>query len=288
MKKSVTARLTLVLTLALSFSVAPALSWADTFKVAIMQAQKGAAAKYRPMEAYLKGKGIDIQFVGAKNYPDAARMFASGEVDGMFSGSGVAGSLIIKGLADPAVRPVEKSGNSTYWAVVVAPKGAPKFTGSSDWFKGKKVLTTSLASSGEFYVRSLPGFKSAGVTLLPAASHDAAVDALSKGAADAAVVKNRVWDKIKGQYPGLAAAGQDKGENPDNTLMISKKADKAVAEKVSAALLAIEKDASPAAEAVRNELGVRSYIKTGAGDFKHNLALLKAAGVDKSFNFEFK
>ena len=89
---------------------------ADQFKIAIMQDERGAAAKYRQLETYLKNKGIEFSFVGATNYPAAANMFASGEVDAMFSGSGIAGTFIIKDLATPLLRPVSKEGVSTYHA----------------------------------------------------------------------------------------------------------------------------------------------------------------------------
>ena len=52
----------------------------------------------------------------------------------MFSGSGIAGCMIIKDLAYPVVRPVSNGGWSTYWAVVLAPKGSPRFTQDAAYF----------------------------------------------------------------------------------------------------------------------------------------------------------
>jgi ABC-type phosphate/phosphonate transport system substrate-binding protein len=196
--------------------------------------------------------------------------------------------MIIKDLAVPLVRPVDKDGNSTYWAVVIAPKGSPNFTGSIDYFKGKKVLLTALASSGEFYFHSLPGAAQSNATLLKAASHGAAIDALDhKGQADVAIVKNRVWDKVKDKYPNLMLVGQDKGENPDNTLIVSKKVSSELAEKVSGVLLAVNDDASPLALAVKSSMEIQGFLKTTPKDFEHTLLLLKKAGVTKSFNFAY-
>ncbi|CAK0745624.1 hypothetical protein CCP3SC15_130002 [Gammaproteobacteria bacterium] len=127
------------------------ISAAEQFRIAIMQDQPGAAQKFRPLLDYLTKKGINANFVGARDYPSAAAMFAASQVDAMFSGSGIAGSMIIKELAIPEIRPVGANGQSTYWAVILAPKGAAKFTGAADYFKGKKVIFTSLASAGEFY-----------------------------------------------------------------------------------------------------------------------------------------
>lgn len=260
---------------------------AEQFKLVIMQDEKGAAQKYAPLANYLKTQGVDVVLVGAPDYVKAAQMFAAGEADGMFSGSGVAGIMLVKGLANPVVRPVGKDGNSTYWAVVIAPTGAAKFTGTSDYFAGKKVMTTSLASAGEIYFHSLPGAKSVKATIMKSASHGAAIDALSKGVADVAIVKNRVWDKEKSKYPNLAMVGEDNGANPDSTLIVSKKAKADTVKKVSSALLGLKGDSSPGANAVRDSLSVNEYIVTTTADFKHTLELLKMAGVDASFQFAF-
>lgn len=261
---------------------------ADQFKIAIMQDERGAAAKYRQLETYLKNKGIEFSFVGATNYPAAAKMFSSGEVDAMFSGSGIAGAFIMKDLASPLVRPVSKDGTSTYHATLVARSGSPKFTGNANYFNGKKVIFTPLASSGEIFYHSIDGIESVKATVLKSASHAAAIEALSNNSADVAIVKNHVWNKMKNKYPSLIKVGEDSADNPDGTLIVSKKADAKVVSRVSAALLALKDDKSPEAQAARDELGIQAYIKTTTSDFKHTLELLRKAGVDKSFNFSFK
>ena len=265
----------------------PNIARAAQFKIAIMQDQQGAAAKFKPLLDYLVKKGVDASFVATKDYPAAAQLFAAGQADAMFSGSGIAGTMIIKELAEPEVRPVGRDGHSTYWAVVIAPKGAPAFTNSADLFKGKRVIMTSLASAGEFYFRSIPGYKKSGAQILKAASHGAALDALDKGQADFAIVKNRIWDKNKGKYPNLVKIGEDKGENPDDTLIVSKKADKGSVSKVVSALLGLKDDASAEATAAKDSLGITEYIKTTTKDFSHTFPLLKAAGVTKEFNFTY-
>ncbi len=257
------------------------------FKVAIMQAQKGMAQKFRPLENYLKRHGVNISFVGAPNYPAAAKMFADGRVDGMFSGSGVAGSLIIKDLAYPVVRPVDREGRSTYWAVVIAPNGAPKFINNADYFDGKTAIFCALASSGEFFYRSIPEIEKSGATLIQAPSHGAALAGLAKGAADVAIVKNRVWDNLKAQYPELNKVGEDSGENPNGTLIVSKKADPQLVKKCVTALMALSNEHGPEAAAVHEAMGIRGYVATTADDFAHTLVLLKKAGVTPDFNFSY-
>lgn len=260
---------------------------AEQFRIGLMQAQKGAAEKFASLEKYLRGKGIDIKFVEAPNYPAAARMFANGEVDGMFSGSGVAASLLIKDVAYPLVRPINQAGHSTYWAAIVAPKGAAKFTRAGSYFKGKKVIYCSLASSGEFYFRALPGAVKAASNISLAKSHGDAIQAVSEGKADIAIVKNWVWDDLRGSYPGLEQVGNDPEQNPDETLIISKRAERKAVEQVAKVLLGLKADNGPEAKAVRNQLKISGYIITTAIDFKHTLEMLKAAGVGPDFNFSF-
>ncbi len=192
----------LVLTLGTAYS-------AD-FKILVMQDDKGAAEKYKPLIDYLKTKGINATLVGTPNYQSAAKMFTAGEADGMFSGSGVAGMMIIKDVAYPVLRPVSKDGISTYNAVILGAKGSPKFDGTAKFFEGKRVIFSALAASGEVYYHSMPDIKNVKSTILIAANHGAAIDALSRGAADYAIVKNIVWEKNKDKYPNLEQVGQDK------------------------------------------------------------------------------
>jgi len=92
--------------------------------IAIMQDQTGVAQKYRPLIEYLGEKGIESSLVAAKEYPATAAFFAGGGVDAMFSGSGIASTMIIKELAAREMRPVDRQGHSTYWAVIITPKGS--------------------------------------------------------------------------------------------------------------------------------------------------------------------
>jgi ABC-type phosphate/phosphonate transport system substrate-binding protein len=261
------------------------MSMAAEIRIGIMQAQAGDARKYQPLLDYLGKKGLQATFVTANTYPAAADMFAKGQVDAMFSGSGVAGTLMIKDVAEPLVRPVNPDGTSTYSAVVIVKKGAGKFSGSSAYFAGKRVIFTSLASSGEFYYHSLGASKAK--EIMQAASHGAALDALSRGQADVAIVKNRVWDKEKSKYADLEQVGKDKTENPDNTLMVSRKLSAGTAAKLSSVLLNLGDDQSSEAKSVRESMKIAKFVKTTPADFKGTLALLKKAGVTKSFAFKY-
>lgn len=231
MKNAMHISLILTLTFILCVSLSAPL-YAD-FKMGIMQDKRGAAAKFKPLLSYLSKNGVEASFVTARSYPDAAHMFSEGKVDGMFSGSGIAGCLIIKEIAFPIVRPVTREGWSTYWAVVLAPKGSPRFTQSVKYFKDKRVIFCGLASSGEFFYRSIIGEEKIKTITLKASSHGAAIDALARGAADIAIVKNRVWDGVRKKYLNIMRVGEDPGENPNMTLVISKKCDSILVQKIT-------------------------------------------------------
>ena len=279
--------ITIIVSVILGLALAAGDSLAADFKIAIMQDKAGAARKFKPLLDYLSEKGVAAKFITAKNYTDAAKMFGAGKVDAMFSGSGIAGTMIIKDLAYPVVRPLSKSGWSTYWAVVLAKKGSDRFDGTSGYFKGKKVTFAGLASSGEFFFRSIDGAAQASSRMMKAASHGAAMDVLNRGKADVAVVKNRVWDKEKGNYPNLQRVGEDQGENPNGTLIASKKADSSMVKKVSGILMGLSGNNSSSAKKAKDSLGISGYVATTDEDFSHTIKLLKKAGVTKNFNFKY-
>ena len=51
-------------------------------------------------------------------------------------------------------------------------------------------------------------------------------------------------------------------------------------------LLALRKDDSAAADAVRRDLNIHGYILTSPADFSHTLGLLQRAGVGEDYDFD--
>lgn len=93
--------------------------------------------------------------------------------------------------------------------------------------------------------------------------------------------------EVKLKCPDLVQVGQDDGENPDNTLIVSFKTDKDVVAKVKELLLDIGDDKSKEALAVRMSLKAEKFIPTTKEDFSHTLKLLGRAGVTKDFYFSY-
>jgi ABC-type phosphate/phosphonate transport system substrate-binding protein len=277
------ARTILFFTVAL-FALGQETAAAGVFKIGIMQAQAGAAKKYELLETYLLKENVQVKFVPFSNYKEAAQLFAKGDVDGMFSGSGVAGAFILKGLVKPLVRPVDNQGRSTYWAVIVGRKGEKPFTGDAAYFLNRRVTFSAMASSGEFYYRALPGVTNVSAQTSIAGNHQIAIEKLNRGEADFAIIKNTVWDSLKNKYPELAQVGQDGGQNPNETLIISNKTSPETIKGVLIALLSVEKD--PAAAAVREAMAIKGFQLTTTNDFAHTLSLLKRAGVTTDYDLK--
>ena len=267
-----------VLILLLFFSTS---AFAQSFRIAVMESEEGASEKYLPLVRYLKTNGVDATFVPAKNYIHASKMFESDQADGMFSSASIAGILIIKEVAYPVARPLTKKGWSTSWTVVIGGKGSPKFEENAAYFKDKRVAFTTLDLSGDFFFRAIQGSADAGATITSVESHSAAVEALSRGVADIAIINNRAWDEVKAKYPGLDVVGEGSGKSPEMTLILSKKTDISVTTKVKDLLLSFGKSRSPEAKLVKKSLNIKGYIETTMDDFKYAVSVLEKAGVTK-------
>jgi len=266
------------------FALGQGTATAEVFRIGIMQAQTGAAKKFEPLETYLLKENVQVKFVPLSNYKEAAQLFARGDVDGMFSGSGVAGVFILKGLVKPLVRPVDNQGRSTYWAVVIGRKDEKPFTGDAGYFLNKRLTFSAMASSGEFFYRALPGINNIDAQVSIAGNHQDAIEKLSKGEADFAIVKNTVWDSLKSKYPALTKVGQDGGQNPNETLIISNKTSPETIKAVLMALLSVE--TNPAAAIVRESMAIKGFQLTTTNDFAHTLSLLKRAGVTADYDLK--
>jgi len=266
---------------------------AETLHFVIMSPTdpKKEGLRYETLSAYLRSVNPllgDIKLRIAQNYPEAARLFAAGDVEGMFSGSFVAAVFIAKGLAKPVARPLAANGASAYRTSVVSRQGAAPFGGITD-FKGKRVAYCLLASAGEMFLRSLlgPGEKPESVfTPVPADSHQAALEAVGSGAADFAVVKNTIF--VPAQYPGLVEVAAVGGEHPDNTLIMANAAAEKFGAMISRVLLGLEGDTSEKAEAVKQAFGCKAFLATTGADFAATFTLLRKARIDpKTFDFAF-
>jgi ABC-type phosphate/phosphonate transport system substrate-binding protein len=73
----------------------PGILKAEEFKIAIMPDGKSSVRAYDPLVAHLAKMGIAVTLVKAPTYEAVARMFSSGEVDAIFNGPGIPGSMMV-------------------------------------------------------------------------------------------------------------------------------------------------------------------------------------------------
>lgn len=77
-----------------AWGIMPGMLKAEEFRIAILQDDKDSVQAYAPLVAHLAKTGVAITLVKAPTYQAVATMLSSGEVDGMFAGSGIPGSMI--------------------------------------------------------------------------------------------------------------------------------------------------------------------------------------------------
>jgi len=246
-----------IVTLCMILSAAPAFS--QTIKIAVIQDKPTEGIRYWALRDYLKSKGLNVNIYSYGSYHFAAKNFHKGVVDIMFAGSAIAGSMIINELGYPVVRPISKEGWSTYSTVIIGPAGSSQIKGELAALKGKRIATCGLAASGEYFVRSHLGPESRPVITK---SHSDALHKLKNGAADIAIIKNRVWDIVKKKYPGFEKIGEDKVEHPNSTLMASYNADKNIIKILKTVLLGVENDDSAEAIQLKKDMDIKGFILT--------------------------
>ena len=78
----------------LALSVMPGLIQAEGFKIAVLQTDKENARAYEPLVEHLAKRGVSVTLVEVPTYDAATKMFSEGQVDAMFSGSGIPGSML--------------------------------------------------------------------------------------------------------------------------------------------------------------------------------------------------
>ena len=78
-----------------ALGIMPDILKAEEFRIAIVQDNKGSVQVYEPLVAHLAKMGIAVTLVQAPTYQAVAKLFSSGEVDAIFNGPGIPGSMII-------------------------------------------------------------------------------------------------------------------------------------------------------------------------------------------------
>jgi ABC-type phosphate/phosphonate transport system substrate-binding protein len=75
--------------------IMPGILKAEEFRIAILQDDQSSIQKYEPLVAHLARTGIKVSLVEAPTCQAVTQMVASGEVDAVFSGPGIPGSMMV-------------------------------------------------------------------------------------------------------------------------------------------------------------------------------------------------
>ena len=93
--------------------IVPGILNAEEYKIAIVQDDRGSVGAYEHLISHLAKMGVAVTLVKAPNYQAVAKMFSSGEVDAIFNGPGIPGSMmVIDGLREKWFSAGFKAGDS--------------------------------------------------------------------------------------------------------------------------------------------------------------------------------
>jgi len=93
--------------------IVPGILNAEEYRIAIVQDGNDSVGAYEHLVSHLAKMGVTVTLVKAPTYQTVARMFSSGEVDAIFNGPGIPGSMmVIDGLREKWFSAGFKSGDS--------------------------------------------------------------------------------------------------------------------------------------------------------------------------------
>lgn len=76
-----------------ALGVTPGIIQAEEFKIAVLRIDKTNAQAYKPLAEHLAKRGVSVRLVEVPTHDSVTKMFSEGQVDAMFSGSGIPGSM---------------------------------------------------------------------------------------------------------------------------------------------------------------------------------------------------
>jgi ABC-type metal ion transport system substrate-binding protein len=79
----------------LALGVMPGVSKAEKFKIAVLQVNKDNSRAYEPLVEHLAKSGISVTLVEVPTYDEVTKMLSEGQVDAMFFGTGIPGSMFV-------------------------------------------------------------------------------------------------------------------------------------------------------------------------------------------------
>lgn len=243
--------------------------------------------RYEPLIDYLSRKtGITIKVKVLSRYGNIIDNFLANELDAAFFGS-FTGALAIKKLGVvPIARPESPDGTSTYYGLIFVRKdsGIKK---AMD-MKGRIFALVDKATTAGWLL-PLHYFKQNGIDnckdwlgeMYFAGTHEDAIQDVLNKKADIGAAKNTVFyrlarldKRILGELEILATSPKV----PENGLAVRQDLEESLRQKLSEALLQMERD--PEGQQILNSLEAARFIATTAQDYAPVFAFAEGIGLD--------
>jgi len=244
-------------------------------------------ARYKLLGEYLSSKaGVPVRFTLLSRYGNVLDNFRSEGLDGAFFGS-FTGALAIERMGVvPLARPVNLDGSSSYRGKILVRRDSGIRQGRD--LRGKRMAFVDRAATAG-YLFPLAWLRAQGISRIDqffgehyfTGSHDAAIDAVLGGEADAAAAKSSVYDRMRAVNPRLDRELLVLAESPpvpSNGLMVRSDLDPSLQRRLRQALLDLHQD--PQGAMVLQRLGALRFIETTAADYLPVGALAREAGID--------
>ncbi len=244
-------------------------------------------ARFKLLGEYLSRRiGVPVQFTVLSRYGNVIDNFRAEGMDGAFFGS-FTGALAIERLGVvPLVRPVNLDGSSTYHGHVFVRRDSG--ISGIEQLRGKRMAFVDRATTAG-YVFPLAWLRDNGVPRIEGffaeyyftGSHDAAINAVVSGEADAGAAKHSVYDRVRAAYPQLDQKLRilaDSPPVPSNGLCVRRDLDPSIQRRLRQVLLGLHEE--PEGAPVLQQLGALRYIETSAEDYLPVLELARKAGID--------
>jgi len=252
--------------------------------------------RFRLLGDYLSKKtGAEVKFTILSRYGNILDRFTSEHMDGAFFGS-FTGALAIEKLGVvPLARPVNLDNTSSYRGYLFVRKDSS--IRDVRGMKGKRMAFVEKATTAG-YLFPLAYLKEHGIRNTDhffsssyfAGSHDAAIHAVLEGHADIGAAKHSIYDRVKADDSRVARDLIIIAESPwvpSNGLCVRKGLDKELQQKLTQALLSLDKD--PEGAAVLQQFGALRFIETSISDYQPVFEMAKKAGIDiKHYDYRNK
>lgn len=219
--------------------------------------------------AIADGMGVKTTLKHLPSYGRVVEEFGDRRIDAAFVGSLVYAKLHERFGVVPLARP-ETDGVSHYRGIILVREGSgiSGFAG----LKGRSFACVPETSAGELFPMTLigvsRGWEAYFSGVVPASSHDEAIDLLIAGRVDGAAVKDRVFERRKAAVPDLGRRLKVLAASdlfPENALVASPGLGEAQRKKLLGILLSL--DRSPEGRKALSAMGTTRFVPTAHADY---------------------